>query len=675
MKKNIVLIAGTKHTRETIHEQLSSYLEDIVNINSCSIDEGMEDISEADLVIISTILIYDDAVKWLKNNCPVIIARRCLNYSCIEKILNIEAGKEVLFVNDCRETAEDCIDWLNRIGLNFVKYIPHYPDCPNYPSNIKQAITPGEADIVPDYIEEIIDIGPRIIDMTTISEILKELDIFEEKWNYISEKYMGKIIDLAVKLADITREKSKAYEHIKMVMDGVKEGILAVNKNYEITVFNENLRFILGVKKKNLLGKNIKEVIRDNGVLDFLLNIQEDNSKAFEIMGSKIIVNRFIIKKDQTIIATFKNTIESLGEEKLLIKELYNKGFYAKYTFDDIIGTSSQIMNTKDIALKLAKTDLNVLIQGESGTGKELFASSLHNASNRKNRPFVAVNFSALSENLVESELFGYEEGAFTGAAKGGKAGLFEQADGGTIFLDEIGDISKKVQTRLLRVLQEKEIMRVGGNKIIPIDVRIIAATNQNLGELVKEGTFRSDLYHRLKVLYLNIPPLRTRREDILTLINSFLVEKGIENITIHNKVMDKLLGYDWMGNVRELKNVMDYMIAVRKDSTITLEDLPQENFFLENEISYEEKTDSLLIREDMLFILREIYKYNKKGEVCGRGKIARAALENGLNLTEQMIRYRIGELEQEGLIAVGKGKKGTTLTREGCNIIKNIIC
>ncbi len=232
--------------------------------------------------------------------------------------------------------------------------------------------------------------------------------------------------------------------------------------------------------------------------------------------------------------------------------------------------------NAKNISFK----DTTILIQGESGTGKEIIAQAIHNYSPRLNRPFIAVNCAALPKDLIQSELFGYEEGTFTGAKKGGKAGKFELANGGTIFLDEIGDMPLTVQTNLLRVLQEKYIVRVGGSRIIPLDVRIIAATNKNLLKEVENGRFRNDLYYRLAVFVLNIPPLRERKEDLEVLLQHFIRKHAssqgtAESIIISPQVRRIILAYDWPGNVRELENTVIYFLNSMKGSTVTVNDLP----------------------------------------------------------------------------------------------------
>jgi PAS domain S-box-containing protein len=255
-------------------------------------------------------------------------------------------------------------------------------------------------------------------------------------------------------------------------------------------------------------------------------------------------------------VTEFKMLDEELKKAKQIIRKLE-----AKYTFDDIIGGSEAMQLALDQARKAALTPATVLLRGESGTGKELFAHAIHNASTRKFNQFIRVNCAAISDQLLESELFGYEEGAFTGARKGGRRGLFEEASGGTIFLDEIGEMAPNTQAKLLRVLQEKEIIRVGASKPIPVDVRIIAATNVNLEKAIQQGHFREDLYYRLNVMPIFIPPLRYRKEDLLSLshhlIRKFNQDYGRAVAALHPEAIAKLTNHEWPGNVRELENVL----------------------------------------------------------------------------------------------------------------------
>ncbi|MCC8193827.1 MAG: sigma 54-interacting transcriptional regulator, partial [Deltaproteobacteria bacterium] len=281
-----------------------------------------------------------------------------------------------------------------------------------------------------------------------------------------------------------------------------------------------------------------------------------------KIVGKYINTNHLPVFFDAKFIGfvhTYENVTKIQNLEQTIRKQLLDKGFVAKYTFDDIVTTDPVMAMVKETAASYAGSNSALLIEGESGTGKELFAQSLHNASRRRGGPFVAVNCAAIPANLLESELFGYEAGAFTGAKKEGRQGLFEVAHTGTIFLDEIGDLPKEFQARLLRVLQEKELMRVGGNRVIPVDVRIISATNKNLRELAREGFFREDLYYRLSVFSITVPPLRARKGDIMPLFRHFFREMGVtpDEETL-KRFMPQLLGHSWPGNVRELQNIAE---------------------------------------------------------------------------------------------------------------------
>ncbi|GAW27864.1 sigma-54-dependent Fis family transcriptional regulator [Carboxydocella sp. ULO1] len=302
------------------------------------------------------------------------------------------------------------------------------------------------------------------------------------------------------------------------------------------------------------------------------------NKKEVMVNVAPIIVNNELKGSVGVIhdLSEIKKLTEELEHARRLIRHLE-----AKYTFDDIIGQSEELKLAVEQAERAAATPATVLLRGESGTGKELFAHAIHNASTRSSQKFIRVNCASLTDTLLESELFGYEEGAFTGAVKGGKRGLFEEANGGTIFLDEIGEISLTLQAKLLRVLQEKEVRRVGGTKAVPVDVRVIAATNANLEEKIREGSFREDLYYRLNVFPIFIPPLRRRKQDlpllVRFLIGKFNREFGRQVERIEPEALKVLENYDWPGNVRELENVIGRAIINMRpgDTVIAVRHLP----------------------------------------------------------------------------------------------------
>ena len=283
-----------------------------------------------------------------------------------------------------------------------------------------------------------------------------------------------------------------------------------------------------------------------------------------------------------------KNTDRIMEEESRIRRGLSEKGLTAKYTFEDILGQSEAIQGNIRMAERYSRVNSNVLIIGETGTGKELFAHSIHQASKRSRQPFVALNCAALPENLLESELFGYEAGAFSGAAKGGKIGLFELAHKGTIFLDEIGEIPITLQAKLLRVLQEKEIRRIGSTSVHPVDVRVISATNINIEEKIREGQFRSDLYYRLNLLDISLPPLRERKEDIQELVDAYLTrfacEMGKSIPTVTEDAARILKEHSWQGNVRELRNICERLTVLNDTSVISEELLRQLKIFRKKE-------------------------------------------------------------------------------------------
>jgi len=673
VNKSITLVAGSERTRVALLNQLKEYLNDVVEIKSFATEEGLYETVSDELIILSSDLVKYELMEknLLDTDCEIIVANRTINYDYIDQVVLIPKDTDVLFVNDEKETTYEGLEALKELGIDHLNFIPYYPGIKERIPKVDIAITPGECDKVPEFIPKIIDIGPRIMDFTTVMQILNKLNMLDFKGEQFSNKYLKKIINVAKKLAELNSEVSNLNEHLNLVLDGLNDGLLVYDTMGKISVFNENLKRLLNVGYTKVIGRSVKDVIYNKSILEFLMNKDITGAKVFDIDSIQILANKFFLSKSNYTIVTFKNVRETIEANENLKRELINKGFYAKYTFDDIIGISDKLKRVKQIANKLAKTDLAILIEGESGTGKELFASAIHNASRRKKGPFLAVNFSALPDGLIESELFGYEEGAFTGAKKGGKAGLFEQADGGTIFLDEIGDISIKVQARLLRVLEEKEVMRIGGNEIKSIDVRIIAATNKNLAQMVNEKKFREDLYYRLKVGYLSLPPLRERKEDISELIRYFIKVYSMENIEISHEAMQQLIEYNWYGNVRELVNTISYMLAVREGDILTVKDIPHRNFFQKKDNETEEKPYyEEMLEKDQIFILKKIYELNRSGKTAGREILAKMSEGTDYKMTQYEIRGRLDKLERMGLVTKNRGKRGTRLTNKGEKVL-----
>ena len=351
--------------------------------------------------------------------------------------------------------------------------------------------------------------------------------------------------------------------------------------------------------------------------------------------------------------------------------QLLHKGYYAKYSFDDVIGQSAAIRRTKETLTRMANSESPILLIGETGTGKELFAHAVHRASRRAAGPFLAINVAAFPENLLESELFGYEEGAFTGAKKGGRPGLFELAHRGTLFLDEVEGMSPALQVKLLRTLQEREVMRVGGNSIIHVDVRIVAATNEALERKVREGTFRRDLYYRLNTLPVVIPPLTERGDDMFLLMDQFRRELN-GDFRLTEPVQDFFRRHTWPGNIRELRNVVEYFIYT-DHRDITMEDLPPTLLLSGDALSRpasapaaQQDAPAPSMSDSFRFVLAQLYAASEAGTPMGRDKLLQKARESHVPLSQQEVRTILSEMAEQGLARVSRGRGGSQLTPKG---------
>ena len=382
----------------------------------------------------------------------------------------------------------------------------------------------------------------------------------------------------------------KITGHAKLIFDSLYDGILIIDKEGIVRYINPAYTRITKVEEKNIIGRYLSEV-RPGSRLTNVVKNEKMELGAHRKMGEvEYLVNMVPIYEDGKVIGgisllnelvdIYKLT-EKLNLSKIIIqnlKEHVKTLGNGKYSFDDIIAVDEKSIEVKEFAKRIALADSNVLITGESGTGKELYASAIHNLSPRKDFPFIPVNCASFEKNLIESELFGYEEGSFTGAKKNGKTGLFQLAQGGTLFLDEIGELEYGLQGKLLRVLQEKSIRKIGGSKEIPIDVRLICATNKNLEKMIQDNTFRRDLYYRIAIMPLSILPLREKKNDIKSIAEKFLLDLSIKykkEVKLNENALKVLKEYDWPGNIRELKNIIEFTFNMVEGNEIKAEHLP----------------------------------------------------------------------------------------------------
>jgi len=456
---------------------------------------------------------------------------------------------------------------------------------------------------------------------TTI--VTNRMPILDDDGNVTGAVAIFRDVSDLLELVDQITNLSEIKQTLEAIINATQDAISVVDSKGYGLMINPAYTKMTGFRKEDIVGKDCTvDLAEGESVHKYVLKTGNSvrgkkllvgpNRKEVIAEAAPIVVGHSIIGSVAVIhdLTELNEIYRKLDQAKKIIRNLE-----AKYTFDDIIGHSDIINNTILKAKMAAITPATVVLRGESGTGKELFAHAIHNASNRKNAQFVRVNCAAINENLLESELFGYEEGAFTGASKGGKIGLFENANGGTLFLDEIGEMSLNTQAKLLRVLQEKEVLRVGGNKPIPIDVRIITATNIDLEIAVKNKKFRLDLYYRLNVFPIDIPPLRAHKEDIPELVNNLVIkynqEYGRSITEITDDVYRKLMIYDWPGNIRELENFIGRsMINIKmNESTINLSHLPLINEI--DPVENFEREENLIIKGSPL--VEQLAEYEKK--------------------------------------------------------------
>lgn len=445
----------------------------------------------------------------------------------------------------------------------------------------------------------------------------------------VGESSMRHALSLAEKIGyAIDMEKKKNQER-NTILGFSSELMIGIDMAGRINFFNPSAQRAFKIKEEEVKGKKLTEVIRviDNATIqEVLIEGAEVLSKLIEFEDTAYVFNFIPVVFEGKIeggILSFQEYKKLELVESDIRSQLYLKGHVARYRFQNMIGKSKDIIEAKRIAMQFAKHDSTVLINGESGTGKELFAQSIHNESLRKYKPFVTINCASIPDNLIESELFGYVEGAFTGAAKKGKRGLFDLAHTGTVFLDEISELNLTSQQKFLRVLQERSIMRIGDNKVMPVDVRIIAASNRNLRTMIQKGDFRADLFHRINILSFTIPPLRQRKEDIAVLFQYFIDDfskKTAKYFTISDKVFEVIRNYSWPGNVRELKNFCERLVIISSSKNISAEYIQEQ---LENDFYFSTEN-----QEGLNGVTVENKIYGDKWENAGEESKIRKLLE-----------------------------------------------
>ncbi|WP_195940096.1 sigma-54 interaction domain-containing protein [Romboutsia sp. 1001713B170131_170501_G6] len=673
--KDLGIITLKKDAGEIYAKQIRDFLGNNIKINFYSYEEGNVTYFNEKLIILSVSLKYEEIVSLCSSDTQIIIPKLTFEKSSFSKISKIDKNETVYVYNLSRSMALETVALIHRLGSGISNLVPCYPKIESIPEN-SIILTPGEEIFIQTNGCEIIDLGYRIMDLSCIVDIAIKLNLEHLIKEDLLKKFMDKIIPTSYITEKLLITQTKLENQFDFLLSSIDEGIICVSNDGIVQFYSHVAKDILGINENEMIGKHISQYIKtcnfDNIVdkeITHLQKLTKVNNIDINLEVRYTNINFFsgyIIK-----VAKFYQ-IEK--KQAKLRSQLMNSGNVSKYTFDDIIGDSENIQNTKNIAYKMAQSNSSILIMGESGTGKELFAQSIHSSSTRREGPFVAVNCSTFQDGLLQSELFGYEEGAFTGAKKGGKIGLFELANNGTIFLDEIGEMDLGSQATLLRVIQEKQIRRVGSDKVIDVDIRIVAATNRDLKKLVCENKFRKDLFYRLNVLPLKVSPLRERNEDIFLIFDSFKKNLDI-NFKLSEEVVKIFKSYHWEGNIRELRNLAEYCSYLGKN-IIEVSDLPE---YITESMECKNYCENLLMKStnietpkfkrsinDYIFVLRKVNEaYSNKVRI-GRRKIYEYAVAEGIFLTEQQVRSILLELQDYEFIKILSGRGGSIITDKG---------
>lgn len=671
MKEKVAIIANKRDYGKALADMFGAYFGAFAEFKVyCTSDiNKTEGHVEENLVIISAYLVAQSVKDKISSAQKTIIANLALRKDTLYMLDDFPENTKAYLVNTTYHNCMETMTMLYNATSKNINLIPFYPGCGyDIDPEIDTAITVGEKDLVPKGIHTVIDLGQRLLAKTSIDRCAELLGIENYQDGERVKKDIENQVEFSAKLNTLISEKNNLLESLNTVLTIVRQGIIIVDSGGQILFVNKNAEKVLANQANAVVGFSIFELFPELQ----LTAVTRGNQNLFETLVE--INNRTVIATVSDIEDAGKNVgyvimleyfNEAEARQHKFRRRISGSGHVATHCFDDILGNSKAIMKAKKTARQMAKSDSNVCIYGESGTGKELFAQAIHNESKRKNFLFVALNCSAVPENLLESELFGYEGGAFSGAKNEGKTGLLELAHKGTIFLDEIGDLPLPMQAKLLRVLEEKKIQKVGGVNLINVDIRVICATNRNLVKMIEEGSFRRDLYYRLCVLPLSIPPLRGRKEDVVLLMDSFK-EKNDAQYALSAQAEAKLLRYAWPGNVRELRNTAEYLSSLEK-AVIDIEDISiLGNSFFQFEGDGEMESGEKNQKDISAFILEQLERNQQRGKPVGRQALFKEAAAQGLPFTEAEIRFTMRKLCQLGYIVSYKGRRGSELTDSG---------
>lgn len=679
--KQVAVIAYSLKTAVLYADRIRSFFGERATAKPYALEKGIPEPIQADAALLSAHSIYGYAEEYLRGCQYILVAELTLYQDSLEQLRMLPPGTRAMLVNSTMEMAVETIRLIHNAGIKHIELTPVYPGLAAIPP-LSLAITPGETDLVPENVPRVINLKDRVLSAHTITALAAQLGLTELLHDPGLREYFNRLVFREAGADSLIGQMKEQQEKLRLIMDTFDGGILSLTNCGIISFLNPAAEKLLGKSSLAVVGQPLVSFLPGLRNYSFRSPGEPLKDQILRLNGQLVDVSVYPIQASAgSECVVMLKTVEDLEQNhERLRRQLRAGGFHARYCFSDIKTRNPLMLQRINSAKRMALSSSSIVICGESGTGKELFAQAIHNASQRREGPFIAINCASIPEALLESELFGYSEGAFTGAKKGGKRGYFELANGGTLFLDEIGEMDLLLQSRILRVLQEKEVIRVGGDRMISIDVRIISATNRNLLEMVRQGRFRGDLYYRLNVLSLEIPPLRHRSEDIPVLLEEFQSELGTKTVLSAGAV-DFLKTCPWYGNVRELRNFAEracylespVISAEEARSLIDWEpshtgEAPHNPFY--DWFFYQPPE----IQAEYRHILLILQENEKVGIHLGRLELSKRLSGRGIPASEQQVRTALQTLRRFGLVQLWPGRRGTELTDAGRATLPHLV-
>ena len=677
-KKKISVIALDPRAGASYKSDIETLFAGVADVSVFSMLDGSAagTLDRADLFVASTDAYGspEELLRHIPIDSQTMAVEVSFRWSELRKLKELPAGSQVLFVNMTQTMAREAIAQLEQFGITHIHWIPFYPGAPEVP-DVRVAVTPDEGRYVPPGMETVIDLGQRVCTSGMMIEIALRLGLEHLLEGPAFQQYAQEVATSNYSFDRMFARSIRLESQFHILMESLEDGVVGVNEKGEVFACSRRAEEMTCVSASLVQGRRCEEVFPYIPFAQCLQSRETLPVKAMKVNGVHLSVEVVPVIRQNACIGAFAllqrfNDVEVRQND--LRSQLFHKGHQAKYSFADVVGQSEAIGKTRETLARMARSESPVLLIGETGTGKELFAHAVHQASRRAEGPFVAINVAAFPENLLESELFGYEEGAFTGAKKGGRPGLFELAHRGTLFLDEVEGMSPALQIKLLRALQEREVMRVGGNRIICVDVRIVAATNEALepaqGQLAEVPGADDQAPGLVGDVHEHLGAFPCLRVFIGQVVLGFV----LANIPVMQPAgftdIDFFRRHAWPGNIRELRNAVEYFIYTGHVD-IGLEDLPP-TLFLSGDPA--PCADGLRVpeagepSEAFRFLLSRLYAASETGSPLGRETLLNQAREAHLPLSQREIRDTLADMAARGLVRISRGRGGSRLTPKG---------